>query len=319
MGGQFSRGPVVFLGTSAFAVPGLEALAEAGEAVACVVSQPDRPRGRGRQLEPSPVSAAARRLGLQVLCPEDVNAPEVVSLLAGLAPEFLAVVAYGQLLRSPLLALPRRGAVNLHSSLLPRHRGPSPAAWAILEGDADAGATTMLMDDGLDTGPVLLQASFPLAPDVTRGELEERLATLGADLLVKTLVGVRRGELLPSPQDHGLATWSRKLTRGMRLLDWGRPAGELRRLVHALAPAPAALAVAKGRLVKLLRARETAGVGEPGRVLELGPLGPVVACGGGALVLTEVQPEGRRAMPGSDFARGAHLAPGDRLETPVDG
>jgi methionyl-tRNA formyltransferase len=314
-----NAGPLVFLGTSEFAVPSLEALAASGEAVACVVTQPDRPRGRGLRLEPSPVSAAARALGLPILQPDDVNAPSFVSDLSALSPEFLIVVAYGQLLKVPLLAVPGAGTVNLHASLLPRHRGPSPVAWTIWQGDGEAGNTTMLVDEGLDAGPILAQRAFPLEPAATRGDLEERLSRDGALLLVETLRGVRRGEVVPTPQEAALATWSRKLVREMRPLDWRRSAGELRRQIHALSPAPAALAGVKGKQVKVLRVAEVSGEGEPGRVLEAGRRGPVVACGQGALVLVEVQPEGRRPMGGADFARGGGVAAGDLLEAWADG
>jgi methionyl-tRNA formyltransferase len=312
-------GPLIFLGTSAFAVPSLEALAAAGEDVRLVVTQPDRPRGRGQRTEPPPVKAAAERLGLPLFQPTRVNDPDAVAELARLAPEVLVVVAYGQLLRPPLLALPRRGAVNLHPSLLPRHRGPSPVAWTILSGDAEAGNSTMLLDEGMDTGPVLLQESVPLGPEATRGELEDVLARRGGELLLRTLRGLRDGTVQPVPQEEARATASRLLTRELRVLSWDRPADEVLRVVHALSPQPGALAAVGGRLVKVLRVREVAASGPPGRVLELGREGPVVACGRGALLWLEVQPEGKRAMGGADFARGGGVAVGQHLEAPPRG
>lgn len=312
-------GRLVFLGTSEFAVPSLEALVASGERVACVVTQPDRPRGRGRRLETSPVGAAAQALGLPIRQPEDVNAPPCLAELRALSPEFLVVVAYGQLLKRPLLEVPRTATVNLHASLLPRHRGPSPVAWTIREGDERAGNTTMLVDEGLDTGPVLLQEGVALDPAATRGELEERLARDGARLLGDTLRELRRGALTPRPQDPALATWSRKLTREMRPIDWRLAAEELRRGIHALSPSPGALASLKGRQIRMLRVREADGDGEPGRVLEAGARGVLVACGRGALLLMEVQPEGKRPMSGADLVRGGGVRPGDLLETPTDG
>ncbi|MDW7709825.1 MAG: methionyl-tRNA formyltransferase [Deferrisomatales bacterium] len=311
-------GPVIFLGTAPFAVPSLEALIAAGEAVALVVTQPDRPRGRGQRTEATPVKAAAERLGLRVAQPEQVNAPETLEELRGLAPELLVVVAYGQLLRRPLLDLARRGAVNLHPSLLPRHRGPSPVASAILAGDDLVGNTTMLLDEGMDSGPVLLQESMPLDPEATRGEVEEHLAGAGGVLLARTLRGLREGAVRPVPQDETRVTVSRLLTRQMRPIPWDRSAGEVRRLVHALSPHPGALTLLGGRLVKILRVREVEGAGPPGRVLELRREGPVVGCGAGSLLWLEVQPEGRRPMRGADFARGGGVAVGQVLEVPWD-
>ncbi len=311
--------PVLFLGTALFAVPSLEALVAAGESVSLVVTQPDRPRGRGQRTEASAVKAAAERLGLPVFQPEQVNAPEALEALASLSPEFVVVVAYGQLLRRPLLDLAARRAVNLHPSLLPRHRGPSPVAWAILSGDDRVGNSTMLLDEGMDSGPVLLQESLPLDPEATRGEVEGRLARSGGLLLTRTLRGMREGVLHPVAQDEARVTMSRLLTRAMRAVAWERPSGEVRRLVHALSPHPGALTSLGGRLVKVLRVREVGLAGPPGRVLDLRREGPVIGCGGGAVLWLEVQPEGRRPMGGADFARGGGVTVGQDLEVPWDG
>ena len=312
-------GTVVFLGTSAFAVPSLEVLVAAGERVARVVTQPDRPRGRGRRSEPSPVKTAAERLGIPVLQPESVNAPEALQELSAVEPEFLAVVAFGQLLGPRLLALPRRGAVNVHPSLLPRHRGPSPIAWTLLCGDERAGVTTMLLDEGMDSGPILLQEAGAVDPMRTRGELEEEFSRTGARLLARTLRGLREGGLQPMPQDAKAATVSLRITRDLRAIPWRRPAAEVRRLIHALSPQPGAVARLRGRLVKVLRAREVDASGAPGTWLGCGPEGPVVACAAGAVEWLEVQPEGKRAMTGAEFGRGAGAAVGETLEDPWDG
>jgi len=308
-----SRGPVVFLGTSAFALPCLEALVAAGERVDLVVTQPDRPRGRGRRLEPPPVKRLARERGLEVAQPERVNDAEVVERLRALAPEFLVVVAYGQILGRPLLDLPARGAVNVHPSLLPRHRGPSPVVWTILQGDDRAGVSTMLADERMDAGPVLLQRSFPLLPSTTCGELEEHLAQAGADLLVKTLEGLRHGRVRPEPQDEARATYSRRIDRGLREIRWAEPARRVRARIHALSPRPGAVTSRAGARVKVLRAEERDGEGPAGTVVRLDRDGPVVACGRGAVVLLEVQPEGRRVMGGADWARGGGPREGEGL------
>lgn len=307
------RGPVVFLGTSAFALPCLEALLAAGERVDLVVTQPDRPRGRGRRLEPPPVKRLALERGLEVAQPERVNDPDVVERLRGLAPEFLVVVAYGQILGRPLLDLPARGAVNVHPSLLPRHRGPSPVAWTILEGDDRAGVSTMLVDERMDAGPVLLQRSFPLLPSTTCGELEEHLARAGADLLVKTLEGLRDGRVRPEPQDEARATYSRRIDRDLREIRWDEPARRVRARIHALSPRPGAVTSRARAGVKVLRVVERDDEGPPGTVVRLDRDGPVVACGRGAVVLLEVQPEGRRVMGGADWARGGGPREGEVL------
>ncbi|MDF1553754.1 MAG: methionyl-tRNA formyltransferase [Deferrisomatales bacterium] len=313
------RGPLVFLGTAVFAVPALATLAAAGESLALVVTQPDRPKGRGRKLEPSPVKREAERLGLPVFQPGRLSEPGAVARLAALQPEFLVVVAYGQLLRPEVLALPRRGAVNLHPSLLPRHRGPSPVAWTLLHGDAEGGNTTMFLDEGMDSGPLLLQEVEAVSPDVTRGELEASLALSGADLLVRTLAGVRRGEITPRPQDPAAMTLSQLITRDLRPVPWDLPAPQVRGRVHALAPSPGAVCRCDGKLLKVLRVAEAPGAGAPATVLGHDPGGPRVACGAGALVLAQVQPEGRRAMTGAEFVRGGGAPVGSRLEAPWDG
>ena len=314
-----ARGPVVFLGTAPFAVPALGALVEAGEAVSLVVTQPDRPKGRGRKLVPTPVKSEAGRLGLPVFQPERLAEPGAVARLAALRPEFLVVVAYGQLLRPEVLELPRRGTVNLHPSLLPRHRGPSPVAWTLLAGDAEGGNTTMFLDAGMDSGPLLLQETLAVPPDATRGDLEESLSRSGADLLVRTLEGVRRGAVVPRPQDPAGVTVSQLLTRELRPAPWDLPASQVRGRVHALSPTPGAVCRSEGKLLKVLRVAEVEGSGVPGTVLSHEVDGPRVACGTGALVLTQVQPEGRRPMTGAEFLRGGGAPAGSPLEAPWDG
>ncbi len=317
--GDPHRGPLVFLGTAPFAVPALAALAAAGEFLPLVVTQPDRPSGRGRKRVPTPVKAEAERLGLPVFQPERLAEPDAVSRLAALRPEFLVVVAYGQLLRREVLELPRRGSVNLHPSLLPRHRGPSPVAWTLLHGDPEGGNTTMFLDEGMDSGPLLLQAAEAVPPDRTRGELEESLARSGAELLVRTLEGVRRAVIAPRPQDPVGITFSQLLNRELRPVPWELPAPRVRGLVHALSPAPGAVCRCDGKLLKVLRVAEVPGDGPPATVLGHDPDGPRVACGEGALVLVQVQPEGRRAMTGAEFVRGGGAPLGSRLEAPWDG
>jgi methionyl-tRNA formyltransferase len=308
-----ARGSLIVLGTSEFAVPSIEALVAAEERVALVVAQPDRPRGRGRHSEPPPAKDAALGFGLPVYQPEDINGPEAVAKLRALSPEFLVVVAYGQILKRAVLEIAAHGAINLHPSLLPRHRGPSPIAWAILSGDREAGSSTMILDEGMDSGPVIRQESFPLSCDATRGDLEAILSRSGGRLVVQSLQDLRQGVVRPRPQDPSGATLSRLLRPEMGQIDWTHPAEEIRRLVHALSPRPAAAVAIRGRRIKVLRVQALPRGGDPGRVIEVAQAGPVVGCGSGALVLLEVLPEGKRAMSGADFARGGGVLAGDVL------
>lgn len=310
------RGPLIFLGTADFALPSLDELVRSDEQVAFVVTQPDRPKGRGRHPEPSPVKLEAERLRLHLYQPESINSPDAIATLSAVRPEFLVVVAYGQILRPAVLQLAARGVVNLHPSLLPRHRGPSPVAWSILAGDEEMGVSTMFLDEGMDTGPILLQESSALPLEATRGELELQLSRSGAALLVRTLHRLRKGTVAPRAQDDSQATQSSLLDPAMGRIEWGRPADEIRRLIHALSPRPAAVARVRDRNLKVLRVRAVDRAGPSGHVLGVAESGPVVGCGTGALVLLEVQPEGKRAMSGADFVRGGGMKPGDLLQSP---
>lgn len=313
-----TRGPLVFLGAGDVAVPSLFELTRAGETIALVVTQPDRPKGRGQKTVPTPVKEAALSLGLPVETPENVNDPEVLKRLAALAPEFLVVVDYGQMLRPPLLALAPGGAVNLHPSLLPLHRGPSPVAGALLAGDAQTGVSTMFLDQGMDSGPVIRQKAVAVLPGETAGELTERLARLGAGLLVETLAGLRTGEAHGHPQDDAKATLTHRIGREFCELDWTWDAATLARRVLALSPKPGARALLDGKLLKILRAAPALGhrSGEPGTVLAVREDGFDVACGSGAVTVLEVHPEGKRPMRAADFTRGGGLAPGARFAPP---
>lgn len=308
---------VVFLGSGAFAVPSLEALLDAGHDVPALVCQPDRGAGRGRAVQPPPTAPAALAHGLTVLQPRRIRAPEALAALRALQPELLVVVAYGQLLPRAVLELAPRGAVNVHGSLLPRYRGAAPVQWAVVRGETETGVTTMLLDEGLDTGPTLLSRATRIGPRETAAELHDRLARMGAALLLETLAGLERGTLVPQPQDHARATLAPLIHKEDGRLDWSRPAPELERRVRGFHPWPGTFAVCAGRALKVLRTEEGP-AGEPlapGSVVALDGEALVVACGEGTrLRLIEVQPESRRAMSGRAFAAGARLAPGARLE-----
>jgi methionyl-tRNA formyltransferase len=313
---------VVFMGTPAFAVPALQALLAWGPAeVAGVVTQPDRPAGRGRQVAESAVKQAARQAGLPVIQPHRLREPEAMRQLRAWAPGLIVVAAFGQLLRPEVLDLPPHGCLNVHASLLPRHRGAAPIPAAILAGDAQTGVTLMRMDPGLDTGPILAQRAVPIHPADTAATLAERLAVLGAGLLRACLPAYLQGELPPRAQDEAQATYAPQLKKEDGRLDFTRAAGELERRVRAFNPWPGAFAVwasphagQPARPLRILRASVVPGIAgaAPGTVVTL-PSGPAVACGEGALLLHEVQPPGKRPMPAADFARGARDFDGARL------
>jgi methionyl-tRNA formyltransferase len=308
---------IVFMGTPDFAVAILRALTQA-HTVAGVVTQPDRPAGRGRRLEPLPVKQFAVEAGLPVIQPQRLREPEAMAQLEAWAPDLIVVAAFGQILRPAVLDLPARGCLNVHASLLPRHRGAAPIAAAILAGDAETGITIMRMDPGLDTGPILAQRSLAIETTDTSGTLAKRLAPLGATLLVEVIPDYLAGRLLPIPQDGSLATYAPQLKKEDGKLDFTRPAYELERRVRAFAPWPGAYAdwpdpAGGPRTLKVLRAGVLEHrVGTAGEVVAT-PQGPAVGTDSGALLLLEVQPPGKRPMPATDFARGARGFIGSRL------
>ena len=307
---------VVFLGSGAFAIPSLEALLGAGHEVAAVVTQPDKEKGRGRAVAPPPLKPIALDHGLTVLQPRRVKEPTAQEALRALAPEIQVVVAYGQILPLSVIEIPKHGTVNVHGSLLPRYRGAAPVQWAIVNGETETGVTTMLIDAGLDTGPTLLARATPIAEDETAERLEQRLAVLGADLLVDTLKGIQDGTVAPTPQDHSSATHAPIIRKEDGVIDWTRPAAAIERRVRGFHAWPGATTTLAGRGLKILRAREKPGsAGDaPGTLAQVDREGLVVACGEASrLLLLEVQPESRHAMSAAAFAAGARLAPGLRL------
>lgn len=305
---------VVFMGTPDFSVPSLTALIEGGYQVVGVVTQPDRPKGRGRKLEPSPVKRYALQHGIPVLQPPSLRTSEAVAELAALRPDVIVVAAFGQILRPNVLQLPPRGCINVHASLLPRWRGAAPVQAAILAGDRVTGSTIMLMDEGMDTGPILAQAALVIRPDDTGGSLSERLAHHGAQLLAETLPRWLAGEIEPRPQDESLATVCRPLRKEQGWIDWTRSAEEIARVVRAFNPWPAATTSWKGRQLKILAAqiREEEAAEPPGTVVAVEKQ-VAVSTGRGLLELIVVQLAGRRALPIADFVRGQPAFVGSRL------
>ena len=299
------------MGTPSAVIPVLRSLHDMPEVdVTAVVTPPDRPRGRGRQAEATPVKEAALSLGIPVLQPASLRGDAALAELAALAPDVMLVAAYGKLLPPAVLALPSHGCLNLHPSLLPRHRGPSPVATAILEGDAGTGTSLMLLDEGMDTGPVISRGVARLQGKETTGQLTEQLFELGAGLLRDNLQRWVNGELTAEPQDDALATLTRKLDRSDGRADFGLPADLLERQCRAYSPWPGLYTEWRGRTLKLLEVRAVAGGGprtaSPGVVLSVPPGSgaPQVATGHGSVSLVRVQLEGRRPVRGEDFVNG---------------
>lgn len=310
---------IVFMGTAELACASLKALV-AGNAfeVSAVVTQPDRPRGRDLKLQPSPVKAVALDLGLPVLQPERARHEAFLAELRTLRPDLIVVAAYGQILPPALLEIPRFGCVNLHTSLLPKHRGAAPIQWAILDGDAETGVTIMEVDAGLDTGAILTQTPTPIAPADNAQTLHDRLAVMGAELLVRTIPDYVAGKLTSRPQPAAGATYARKITKEDGALDWSQPARTLWNRVRGLTPWPGTFtwqkAVPRPRLLKIWEvAPMEAPAGMPGEVLQADKQGLVVACGQGALRILNLQREGGRRLPAAEFLIGYPLGVGEQL------
>jgi methionyl-tRNA formyltransferase len=300
---------IVFLGTPKFAVPTLEALVTAGHEVVCVVTQPDRPKGRGQQLTHSPVKEAALHHGLPVYQPERIRRPEAVASLTALAPDVMVVVGYGQIIPQSVIDIPPHGIINVHGSLLPKYRGAGPLQWAIANGETRTGVTTMRIDAGLDTGDMLLKAETEIGPDETAVDLGVRLAAMGAALLIETLANI--DTIVPQKQDAAQATYAPLLKKEDGLIDWRQPAQAIHNRVRGFQPWPGAYARFRGQQMHIRKSRVSAGVpGQPGQLL-LHPLRAV--CGEGALELVEVQIEGRKRIAAEAFASGQRIAGGDVL------
>lgn len=303
----------MFFGTPDFAVPSLNALMGEGFDVVAAVTQPDRPQGRSRSRSiPSPVKDAALAEGLPVLQPERPTGDAFYAAVRELDADVGVVVAYGHLLKPELLALPRRGMVNVHPSLLPELRGAAPVEWAILRGLESTGVTIMQMEAGMDSGPILHQIPHGIPGDITGGELSQHLAELGAQALIEGLALWEREALRPVPQDHTKATFAPKLTRELARIEWTKPAEQVTRVVLALDPKPGAWTELDGQEVKLFRAQVAEGRGEPGEVLSADSR-LLIATGQGAVDVEEVQPAGKDRMSAADWIRGRGVAAGRRF------
>jgi len=306
---------IVFAGTPEFARLILAELLQGPEEVVGIFTQPDRPAGRGRALQASPVKQEALAAGIPVFQPESCKTGEALDLLRSLAPDLLIVVAYGQILPQAILDLPTRGAINVHASLLPAWRGAAPIARAIAAGDKESGVAIMQMEAGLDSGPVLWEERVPIAPDDTAASLHDRLARLGSDALRQALDRLWANRLKPVPQDPALVTYARKLKKDEALLDWRLPAATLERLVRAFNPSPVAHTLFRDKGLRVWQARVLPVRGEqaPGTITAVEKDGVVVTCGEDQLQLLAVQPAGKGVLSGSDFARGYRPQVGEVL------
>lgn len=303
---------IVFMGTPDFAVPSLQALIDAGHDVCAVYTQPDKPQGRKQILTAPPVKTLALEHDIPVFQPNTLKNEDEQARLRELAPEVIIVVAYGKLLPKAVLDIPPHGCINVHGSLLPRWRGAAPIQWAVIAGDEMAGVTTMQMAEGLDTGDMLLTYETKVGEKETAGELFDRLAQSGAELLTQTLV--KLDEITPRPQDDAQSCYAHMLDKQMAVIDWSKSAHEIDCLIRGLNPWPIALTTLSGERLKVFAAEKAAGNGEPGTVLEADPKkGLTVACGEGALGLTEIQLVGGKRMKATDFLRGHAIQVGTKL------
>jgi methionyl-tRNA formyltransferase len=304
---------LVFCGTPQFAVPTLEAVAAAGHQIALVVAQPDRTAGRGMQLQIGAVKSAALRLGVPVVQPEKIkHNPELRERLEQIAPDAILVVAYGRIIPDWMLALPRFGCINLHGSLLPKYRGAAPIQWAIANGEQTTGVTTMRLDAGLDTGPMLLARIVPIDPAETASDLFESLSALGAPLMVETLDGLEQGTIFPVQQDHAAATLAPILTREDGRMDFQRSATDLVNRWRGFQPWPGAFTMLRGKKLTVQGVRAVEGSARPGELIVDGNL-LLAGCGAGLLELTEVQMEGKKRMSAAEFLRGFQIKSGERV------
>ncbi|MFH2124325.1 MAG: methionyl-tRNA formyltransferase [Pseudomonadota bacterium] len=303
---------IIFMGTPDFAVPALHKLLNGPDHVVAVVTQPDRPKGRGKKLTPPPVKVAAEAAGIPVLQPTKIRTEEFAATLKSYQPDLIIVAAYGRILPASILDLPRLGCINIHGSLLPRHRGAAPIQWAIIKGDSQAGVTIMQMDVGMDTGNILLPAAIPVAEDETAGSLFNKLAELGGNTLLKALDLLRQDKLTPIIQDHSLATEAPPLTKEDGRLDWNRPAAELHCLVRGLDPWPGAYSFIDGRRFRFFAPervyKESSQL--PGTLLLADNQGLLISTAKGCLLIKEIQPEGKKRMTVESYLCGHPLKPG---------
>jgi methionyl-tRNA formyltransferase len=310
------RFKTVFMGTPEFAVPSLEFLHDSGREISCVVTQPDRPKGRGRKPTPAPIKSAAIGMNLTVLEVESIRDPYIIDTFSKIKPDLFVVVAFGQILPKTILDIPGFGSVNIHASLLPRYRGPAPIQWAIINREKETGVTAMLMDEGMDTGKILLKAGTLIHPDETSISLHDRLAVLGAHLLMETVHGLETGEIIPLPQDHADASYAPILKKEDGRIDWKLPAERIEAFIRGMTPWPGAFTFIETARIKIFKATAvpTAAEKRPGRVICADSRTLLVSTGSGAISILEVQPASGKRQSIHDFMRGRDIREGILLE-----
>ncbi|MDY6905631.1 MAG: methionyl-tRNA formyltransferase [Thermodesulfobacteriota bacterium] len=306
---------IIFMGTPEFAVPCLKALAASPHSVSLVVTRPDRPKGRGRKLTPPPVKLAAMEFGNTVVQPTSVKDPAFVDALKDVSPDVLVVVAFGSILPKAVLDIPRLGAVNIHPSLLPKYRGPSPIQWAIVCMEAETGVTSMFLDEGMDSGDMILAVKTPIYPEETAGELHDRLAVMGGDLLIETLEQVADGTAVATPQNDADATFAPVLKKSHGRIDWHRSADQIRAMINGMNPWPGAFTFLGDKRLKIWKASavQTDSGALPGTVVAGFPGEIRVAAGENILAITEIQGESGKRLSAADFLRGVEIPEGSVL------
>ncbi|MBI5047747.1 MAG: methionyl-tRNA formyltransferase [Deltaproteobacteria bacterium] len=303
------------MGTPEFAVPSLKALFEAGEEVVAVVTQPDKPKGRGKHLTSPPVKELAVKHNISVLQPEKIQDEVFIRAVKELLPDTIVVIAYGKILPKVVLDIPPLGCINVHASLLPRYRGAAPINWAIINGEKETGIATMLMDEGMDTGDILLTEKVEIKGDDTAADMYNKLKDIGASLLVKTIKGLKSGTIIPAPQDDSQATYAPMLKKEDGRIDWTTGAEGIKNLIRGLNPWPGAYTRWEGKQIKIFKAERGKGQGargkeEPGTIINVSPEGICVTTGDSDLLITELQPENKNKMSASEFIRGYRIGKG---------
>ena len=304
---------IIFMGTPDFAAASLEALIDSRHEIQAVVTQPDKPKGRKGELTPSPVKVVAEEKGIKVYQPLKVRDEEFVKTLRAYNPDVMVVVAFGQIIPLSILQMPKFGCVNIHGSLLPKYRGAAPIQWAVLDGEKETGITTILMDEGIDTGDILLKKTIKIDTDETSGSLFDKLMALGAETILETLDELEKGNLTPTKQGESPTAYAKMLTKAMGLIDFTRPAKELDCFVRGMDPWPSAYTLLSGKTLKLWKVRAVEGGGKAGSVINIDKESFTIACGEGAIEVLEVQLEGKKRMSAGDFLKGSTLNIGQEL------
>jgi len=310
---------IIFMGTPDFGASSLKALIDGPDNIVAVITQPDRPKGRGKKLTPPPVKILAETAGIPVLQPATIRTEEFRNGLLSYQPDLVVVTAYGKILPPSLLELAPMGCINVHGSLLPQHRGAAPIQWAVIKGDSEVGVTVIRMDEGMDTGDILLKSSITTTPDETSGTLFIKLAQLGSETLLRAIQGLKDGTIAVTPQDHSQATEAPMLKKTDGSIDWSKSAGELESLIRGLDPWPSAFCFLGTKRLRLFSPEIVykANDAQPGSLLRSDKRGLLVACGKDTLLIKEVQPEGKKRMPVEAFLCGCSLKPGALLTSSV--